>query len=371
MSATINAHMKNTPINEALTYDDVLLVPQYSEILPADASLATKLGHLTIELPFLSAPMDTVTEAKMAIKMAQLGGLGIIHKNMTAAKQAAEVKKVANKNLQVGAAVSVGDEQFERAVKLVAAGAQMLIVDSAHGHSKGVLDQVKRLKKKFKKKVVIVGGNVASPEGTDALIKAGADVVKIGVGPGSICTTRIVAGVGVPQLTAVMQAAEIARKAKVQIIADGGIKFSGDIVKALAGGASAIMAGGLFSGTDEAPGEIITIGGKKMKTYRGMGSLDAMAKGSKDRYGQKDTKSKKKLVPEGIVGMTEYKGKVEDVVYQLAGGLRSGMGYNGAKDIATLQKVAEFVRITNAGLKESHPHTLAGMKDAPNYKGKK
>ncbi len=361
--------MTTTRIPEALTYDDVLLVPQYSEILPADADLSTTLGSLHLKLPFISAPMDTVTEASMATTIAALGGIGVIHKNMSAEQQAAEVKKVVAKQLPVGGAVSVGDEQFKRAQLLVEAGAQLLVVDSAHGHSKGVLDQVRRLKKEFKKRIVVVGGNVATAEGTRALIRAGADVVKVGVGPGSICTTRIVAGIGVPQLTAVLSAAAAARKTKTAIIADGGIKYSGDIVKALAAGAAAIMAGGLFAGTDEAPGEVVTINGKKMKVYRGMGSLDAMEKGSKDRYGQKDTKEKKKLVPEGVVGYTPLKGPVGDVVYQLAGGLRGGMGYNGAKNIRTLQRIAQFVRITNAGLKESHPHSLEAMQNNPNYKG--
>lgn len=357
-------------INEALTYDDVLLVPQYSTIVPADTSIATTLGSLSLELPFLSAPMDTVTEAPMAIAMAQAGALGVIHKNMTAKKQAAEVGKVVAKKLQVGAAVSVGDEQFDRAVALVNAGASLLVVDSAHGHSKGVLDQIKRLKKQFKKQVVIVGGNVASHEGTTALIKAGADVVKVGVGPGSICTTRVVAGIGVPQLTAVMEAVAAAQKTKTPVIADGGIKYSGDIVKALAAGASAIMAGGLFSGTAESPGKVVTKGGKKMKMYRGMGSEDAMMAGSKDRYGQKGTKEKKKLVPEGVVGYTDYKGKVADILVQLAGGVQAGMGYNGAKNIATLQKKAQFVRITNAGFTESHPHTLSAMEESKNYRAR-
>ncbi len=354
-------------ITEALTYDDVLLSPQYSELLPADTNLSTKLGGVTLDLPFISAPMDTVTEDTMAIAMAQAGALGVIHKNMSATKQAAMVRKVVKKGLSVGGAVSVGDEQFERAIKLVAAGATILVVDSAHGHSKGVMDQVKRLKKEFKKKVTIVGGNVASGAGTRDLIKAGADIVKIGVGPGSICTTRIVAGVGVPQLTAIMRAVEEAKKTKTPIIADGGIKYSGDIVKALAAGASAIMAGGLFSGTDEAPGDTVTINGELMKVYRGMGSTDAMTKGSKDRYGQKETKDKKKLVPEGVVGYTAYKGSVKDILFQLTGGVRSGMGYNGAKDLKTLHKNAEFIRISSAGLKESHPHTLKAIEDSVNY----
>lgn len=355
-------------INEALTYDDVLLVPQYSTIVPSATSLKTRLGSIELDLPFLSAPMDTVTESGMAIALAQAGALGVIHKNMSAKKQAAEVKKVSAKKLVVGAAISVGDEQFERAIELVAAGASLLVVDSAHGHSKGVLDQIKRLKKKFKKGVTIVGGNVASSEGTRALIAAGADVVKVGVGPGSICTTRVVAGVGVPQLSAVMDAVEAARKTKTPIIADGGIKYSGDIVKALAAGASAIMAGGLFSGTDESPGKIVTVKGEKMKVYRGMGSEDAMMAGSKDRYGQKGTTEKKKLVPEGVVGYSAYKGSVQEILFQLAGGVQSGMGYNGAKNLKALQERAQFVRITSAGLKESHPHTLAAMEKSKNYK---
>lgn len=361
----------NTPrIPEALTYDDVLLVPQYSEILPADANLSTSLGFIRLKLPFISAPMDTVTEAPMAIALGKLGSLGVIHKNMSAEAQATEVKKVTAQNLPVGGAVSVGDEQFKRAQLLVKAGAAMLVVDSAHGHSKGVLAQVKHLKQTFKNRVTVVGGNVATAEGTAALIRAGADVVKVGVGPGSICTTRVVAGIGVPQLSAVLSAVAAARKTHTPIIADGGIKYSGDIVKALAAGAAAVMAGGLFAGTDEAPGEVVTINNKQMKVYRGMGSLDAMEKGSKDRYGQKETKEKKKLVPEGVVGYTPVKGPVADVVYQLAGGVRAGMGYNGAKNIRTLQRVAQFIRITNAGLKESHPHSLEAMHDNPNYKGK-
>ena len=364
--------MKPQDIPQALTYDDVLLVPQYSEILPSETDLSTTLGKLELELPFLSAPMDTVTESAMAIVMAKQGGLGIVHKNLTAAKQATEVRKVARrkkdgKSLNVGAAVSVGDEQFERAKKCVSAGATVLVVDSAHGHSKGVLDQVKRLKKEFKNKVVIVGGNVATPEGTYDLIKAGADVVKVGVGPGSICTTRVVAGVGVPQHSAVMRCAEEAKKHNAEIIADGGLKHSGDIVKALAAGAAAVMAGGLFSGTDEAPGEVVTVKGQKMKMYRGMGSVEAMQKGSKDRYGQKGTKDKKKLVGEGVVGYAPYKGSVEDILFQLAGGVRSGMGYNGVETIKDLQKDAEFVRITSAGLVESHPHDLQNIQKAPNY----
>lgn len=361
---------KITTIREALTYDDVLLVPHYSEILPADAKLTTKLGNITLEIPLLSAPMDTVTEYAMAIAMARAGGLGIIHKNMSAEKQADQVSRVVKEKLLVGAAVSVGDEQFARAEMLVKAGARMLVVDSAHGHSMGILIQVRRLKKAFKSNVVIVGGNVATPQGTGALIGAGADVVKVGIGPGSICTTRVVAGVGVPQLTAVMDCVARARKTKTPIIADGGLQYSGDIVKALAAGASAVMAGGLFSGTDEAPGEIVMVNGKKMKTYRGMGSIDAMEQGSKDRYGQKGVSDKRKLVPEGVVGYTTYKGSVEEILFQLCGGIRSGMGYNGTPTLKLLAQHAEFVRITSAGLKESHPHSLEAIEKTKNYSAK-
>lgn len=355
-------------IREALSYDDVLLVPQYSEVLPTDVSVRTRVGWLELELPFLSAAMDTVTETEMATVMAEMGGVGIIHKNMSAEIQSQQVRAVAERGLLVGAAVSVGNEQFGRARSCVEAGASVIVVDSAHGHSKGVLEQVTRLKKMFGKKVVIVGGNVASAEGTKALIKAGADAVKVGVGPGSICTTRIVAGIGVPQLTAVMDCVAVARKAGVAVIADGGLKYSGDIVKALAAGASAIMAGGLFSGTEEAPGKVVTLNGKKVKQYRGMGSIEAMEKGSKDRYGQKDVSEKRKLVPEGVVGYTTYKGSVRDILFQLAGGLRAGMGYNGASDITALQESAEFVRISAAGLAESHPHSLDIIEHSVNYK---
>ncbi|MFH1425876.1 MAG: IMP dehydrogenase [Candidatus Kerfeldbacteria bacterium] len=357
--------MKNIPY--ALAYDDVLLVPQESKILPAEVDLSTKLGKMKLDLPFISAPMDTVTEGSMAIAMAELGGLGIIHKNLTPGQQAAEVERTAIKKLRVGAAVSVSDEEFKRAVKCVKAGATLLVVDSAHGHSKGVLDQVKRLKREFKNSITIVGGNVATAEGTRALISAGADVVKVGVGPGSICTTRVVAGIGVPQLTAVMDCVAAAKKSGTPIIADGGIKYSGDIVKALAAGASAIMAGGLFAGCKEAPGKLVKIKGQQMKMYRGMGSVDAMEQGSKDRYGQKDTKQKKKLVPEGVVGYRPYKGELEGVVYQLAGGVRAGMGYIGAKNIGELQKRAQFIQITAAGLVESHPHDLSNIQGSPNY----
>ncbi|MFH0818990.1 MAG: IMP dehydrogenase [Patescibacteria group bacterium] len=359
--------MNYNNIKEALTFDDVLLVPLKSEILPKDVSLKTHLTQtITLEIPLLSSPMDTVTESNMAIAIGKEGGLGIVHKNMTEEEQVEAVRKTKQAGCQVGAAVSVGDKAFTRAEKLVEARVDVLVVDSAHGHSKGVLDMVKKLKTTFPS-VQVIGGNVATPEATRDLIKAGADAVKVGIGPGSICTTRVVAGVGVPQLSAIMDCAPMAHKYNIPLIADGGVKYSGDIVKALAAGADCVMMGGILAGTDEAPGEVIEEDGRKYKVYRGMGSLQAMEKGSKDRYLQESVTEAKKLVPEGIVGKIKYKGSVDSVVYQLLGGLRAGMGYSGAKDIATLRQKAQFVRITTAGLKESHPHSLVGIETAPNY----
>jgi len=352
---------------EALTFDDVLLVPQKSAVLPRDVTLRTRLTKkLWLEIPLLSSPMDTVTEAAMAIAMGKEGGLGIIHKNLSGDEQVLAVKQVKQAGYQVGAAVSVGDKAKIRAKELVAAKVDVLVVDSAHGHSKGVLDMVTFLKKTYPK-VQVVGGNIATAAATRDLIKAKADAIKVGIGPGSICTTRIVAGVGVPQLTAIMQCAAVAKKAGIPIIADGGIRYSGDIVKALAAGANAVMMGGALAGTDEAPGEITEYNGVKMKVYRGMGSLEAMQRGSKDRYLQESVTEAKKLVPEGIVGRIKYKGPVDQVVYQLLGGLRSGLGYCGAETITALHKNAQFVRITNAGILESHPHSLAYISEAPNY----
>lgn len=351
----------------ALTFDDVLLIPQKSAVLPRDVNLRTQLTKkLYLEIPLLSSPMDTVTEAAMAIAMAKEGGLGVIHKNLDGENQVEEVKKVKQAGLMVGAAVSVGEKAMRRAEALVAARVDVLIVDSAHGHSKGVLDMVAYLKKTYPD-VQVVGGNVATAAATKDLIKAGADAVKVGIGPGSICTTRIVAGIGVPQLTAVMNCSAEAKKHSVPIIADGGIRYSGDIVKALAAGANAVMMGGALAGTDEAPGEVTEMNGVKMKVYRGMGSMEAMQKGSKDRYLQESVTEAKKLVPEGIVGKIKYKGSVDQVVYQLLGGLRAGMGYCGAETIDQLHANAQFVQITGAGVRESHPHSLAYISDAPNY----
>lgn len=479
-------------LKKALTFEDVLLVPQYSEVLPKDVSLKTNFTkNLTLNNPLISAAMDTVTEYRTAIMMARLGGIGIIHKNMDIATQAKMVQRVkksesgviidpisikadasikealdlmeefhisgvpvvddegiligiltnrdlrfetnlatkvgermtkmplvtapkgctlddaekifkesrveklpivdadghleglitikdlkkrqeypnANKDkygrLMVGAAISVG--AYDRVAALVDAGVDALVMDSAHGHSKGIIDTLKEIKKNFDIDVVV--GNIANPNAVKDIAKAGADAIKVGIGPGSICTTRIIAGVGVPQITAISDCAAIAKKYGVPVIADGGIKYSGDIAKAIAAGASSVMIGSLFAGCHETPGELITFQGRQYKAYRGMGSLGAMQKGSADRYFQEGT-AKEKLVPEGIEGRVPYAGKLSDVVFQLLGGLRSSMGYCGSKDIPTYQDKAEFVEITSAGLKESHAHDVIITQEAPNYRVK-
>lgn len=483
-----------TAFSQGLAYDDVLLVPQHSKILPSDVHLDTQLTrHLKIKIPLVAAAMDTVTEYQTAITMAQAGGIGIIHKNMDIDQQAAHVRKVKKsesgmvaepitvapsdtlgdvikvirevnfsgfpvvengklvgiltgrdirfeKNYQkpvrdimtknvvtakkgttpeaavevlhqyrieklpvlddsgklvgmytfkdivksrqfpnaskdtagrllVGAALGVGKDQLERAEALLAAGADVLVVDTAHGHSQGVIDSVRGLKRQMSRFAFdVVAGNVATANATEALVEAGVDAVKVGIGPGSICTTRIVAGIGVPQFTAVMNCARAGRKAGVPIIADGGVKFSGDIVKALAIGAHTIMIGSLFAGTEEAPGDLIIYQGKSYKQYRGMGSLGAMQKGSKDRYFQSDVEEQSKLVPEGIEGRIPYRGPLANTLYQLVGGIRSGMGYMGAATIEELYKRAEFIQISTAGLKESHVHDVYITREAPNYK---
>ena len=478
---------------KALTFDDVLLVPARSQILPKDADTKTKLTrNIELYIPLVSSAMDTVTEAGTAISMARHGGIGIIHKNMSIQKQALEVIKVkksesgmvvdpltidpdsteaqavdlmkkygisglpVTKNkklvgiltnrdlrflknirqkvsqvmtkdnlvtvhekvtldqakellqkhriekllvvdkshnlkglitvkdiektikypkavkdslgrLRVGAAVSVGEEGLERALELKAAGVDLVVVDTAHGHSEKVLQTVALLKKKMGN-VDVVAGNIVTEEATRDLIEAGADAVKVGVGPGSICTTRIVSGVGVPQITAVQNCVKVAAKAKVPIIADGGIKYSGDVIKALAAGAHTVMLGSLLAGTDEAPGEIVLFQGRSYKVYRGMGSLGAMKEGSKDRYFQSDVIEESKFVPEGIEGIIPYRGKLSDVVHQLVGGIKSGMGYIGAHDIKELHQKAEFIKVTSAGTAESHPHNIQITKEAPNYR---
>ncbi len=477
---------------EALTYDDVLLVPAYSEVLPRDTHTKTFLTkNIQLNIPLISAAMDTVTEYEMAVAMAQEGGIGFIHKNMTIQQQAEQVRKVkrsesgmiidpitlhetatvgdalrimkefriggipivdenqklkgiiTNRDLRfqldaskaitdimtkdnlivghegaglaeaedilrnykieklpivdkdykiiglityrdilkkkdrpnaakdslgrliAGAAVGVTPDIEARVEALIKAGVDVVSIDTAHGHSKGVIDTLKRIKAAFPKIDVIVG-NIATEEAAEALAKAGADAIKVGVGPGSICTTRIIAGIGMPQLSAVADSARAAAKYGVPVIADGGIRFSGDIVKAIAGGASTVMIGSLLAGTEEAPGEMVIYEGRKFKTYRGMGSVEAMEDGSKDRYFQDAEDDIKKLVPEGIVGRVPFKGRAAEIIYQMVGGLKAGMGYCGAGDIATLQK-AKFVKITAAGIKESHPHDIQITREAPNY----
>ena len=350
---------------EGLTFDDVLLVPAWSEVLPREVSLKTQFTkNISLDIPIASAAMDTVTEAPMAIALAKEGGIGVLHKNMTAERQAEEVAKTKAAGFKVAAGVGITADAVNRAGLLVDAGVDAIVLDSAHGHSKGVVSTLKKIKKAFQGIDVVVG-NVATAEGTRDLIEAGADAVKVGIGPGSICTTRVVAGVGVPQLTAIYDAAEAAKPYGVPIIADGGLRYSGDIVKALAAGASTVMCGSILAGADETPGDIIEDfkNGKKFKVYRGMGSIDAMEAGSRDRYFQTGAM---KLVPEGIVGKVPYKGPVGDILYQLIGGLRSGMGYCGAHTIEELWN-ARFVRITSNGVIENHPHDLIIAKPAPNY----
>lgn len=370
---------------KGLTFDDVLLIPAESHVLPNEVDLSTQIAkNLKLKVPFISAGMDTVTESSMAIAMALQGGMGVIHKNMSIQAQAGEVANVKSvalnlmmshaavddqNRLLVAAAVGVTSDTFERAEALFKAGADAIVIDTAHGHSAGVLRKIAEIRDHFPNETLIAG-NVATGEGTRAIFEAGVDVVKVGIGPGSICTTRVVAGVGVPQITAIYDAASVAHEFGKAIIADGGIKYSGDIVKALAAGGNAVMLGSMLSGTTEAPGEVYEDNGKKYKSYRGMGSVGAMAQshGSSDRYFQGGVNEANKLVPEGIEARVEYKGDVSDVIFQMVGGLRSGMGYVGAGDIQTLINQAQFVQITNAGLRESHPHDVQITKEAPNYK---
>jgi IMP dehydrogenase len=357
-----------------LTYDDVLLLPDASEVVPSEVDTKSFLTRkIQLDIPLVSAAMDTVTESKMAIAMAKLGGIGIIHRNLPIAQQVTHAKLVKGAGLRVGAAVGVGDDGFERASSLIEVGVDVVVVDTAHGHHRAVLEAIERIKNKYPNQEII-GGNVATRAGAQALINAGADAVKIGVGPGSICTTRVIAGVGVPQVTAIMEAAKACKKADVPLIADGGLQYSGDIAKAIVSGADTVMLGSLLAGCDESPGELLELNGEKFKRYRGMGSLGAMqSRGesksySKDRYMQDDVLSEDKLVPEGIEGKVAYRGEVATVVHQLVGGLRSGMGYAGAPDISTLQRRGRLIQITSAGLQESHPHDVLDVLDAPNYK---
>ena len=371
---------------KGLTFDDILLIPAESHVLPNEVKLDTKLApNLQLHIPLISAGMDTVTEGNMAIAMAENGGLGVIHKNLSIEAQVEEVKKAKGKTvdpnlphpavdeqgrLLTAAAVGVTSDTFERAESLLEAGADAIVIDTAHGHSAGVLRKIKEIREHFPN-ATLIAGNVATGEGTAALFDAGVDVVKVGIGPGSICTTRIVAGVGVPQITAIYDAANVAQKYGKKIIADGGIKYSGDVVKALAAGGNAVMLGSMFSGTTEAPGTIFTNEGKQFKSYRGMGSVGAMSQqhGSSDRYFQGGVNEANKLVPEGVEALVPYKGDVSNIIYQIDGGLRAGMGYVGAGTIEELIENSQFVQITNAGLRESHPHDVQMAKEAPNYGG--
>ena len=370
-------------LNEVgLSFDDVLLLPQYSEVTPNAVDISTLAARgIKLNTPILSSAMDTVTEDTMAIAMAQNGGLGIIHKSMTIERQATLVKHVKTTQptgdksaldqsgrLLCGAALGITADLDERAQALIAAGVDVVVLDSAHGYSKNVISALKSLKLKYPNLPVICG-NVATYDGAKALAEAGADAVKVGMGPGSICSTRIISGMGVPQLTAIMESARACAPLNVPVIADGGIRFSGDVTKALAAGASAVMIGGLLAKTTEAPGAVVEIDGKKYKSYRGMGSIEAMsaAHGAKDRYVQT---GQKKLVAEGVDALVPLGGSAADVLFQLSGGLRSGMGYLGAKDIGELQRKAVFIRITENGLNESHPHDIRMTHAEPNYKGR-
>jgi IMP dehydrogenase len=371
-------------IKEGYTFDDLMLIPAYSTVVPANVDLKTTLtAKIKLNIPLLSAAMDTVTEDKMAIALANAGGLSILHKNLSIKLQASMVETVKKAPVThpetaalddqgrylVGAAVGVSTETMERVKALVNAQIDVIAVDSAHGHSKGVLDTIKKIHNAYPN-LTLIGGNIVTGSAALALIEAGATIVKVGVGPGSICTTRVVAGVGVPQITAINDVYQVTKDRGVSIIADGGIKFSGDIVKALAAGADAVMLGGLLAGCEETPGEVVEVYGKKVKSYVGMGSLSAMQRGSSDRYFQGGQKELSKLVPEGIEATVPYKGPIADVIYQMMGGLRSGMGYCGCENITRLKNEAHFVKITNAGLNESHPHDVDNVQEAPNYRGR-
>ena len=355
-------------IKEALTFDDVLMLPRFSSILPSNTDISLKLtNNIKLKVPFFSSAMDTVTESNMAIAMAQEGGIGVIHRNLNIQKQSIEVKKVKNKKLLVGAAVGTNKEDFERAKSLIDSGVDLIVIDTAHGHSEKVLKTLSKLKK-IKTKIPFCVGNIATGEAAKKLYNSGADIIKVGIGPGSICTTRMVAGIGVPQISAILDVKKALSKKNIKIISDGGIKFSGDIAKALAAGADAIMMGSIFAGTDESPGKKFKSGGKIFKQYRGMGSIGAMSAGSANRYFQSNFKDKSKFVPEGVEGRVEYKGKVSKIIYQLQGGLRSSMGYIGAKSLKEINKKAKFVKITKAGFYESMVHSVEVTQKSINYK---
>jgi len=364
----------------ALTFDDVLLVPAYSEVLPREVSTKARFTrNISLNIPIVSAAMDTVSEKAMAIMLARKGGISVVHKNMSIEAQARQIREVkeypaegdkipcldAEGRLRVAAGVGITTDVLDRVTALVEAGVDAIVLDSAHGDSHGVVEALRKIKAVYPELDTVVG-NIATAEAAVRLIEAGADSLKVGIGPGSICTTRIIAGVGVPQISAIYDVAKAAEGSGVPVIADGGLRYSGDIVKALAAGGDSVMIGSMFAGTDEAPGEIFEENGRKFKSYRGMGSVDAMKAGSRDRYFQDGEDSTKKLVPEGVVARVPYKGSVGDIIYQLVGGIRSGMGYCGAADIDALHS-ARFVRITANGLVENHPHDITITGNTPNY----
>ena len=350
-------------IKEALTFDDVLLIPKYSKILPSEVITSTALStNLNLKIPILSSAMDTVTESAMAIAIGNAGGIGVIHRNLNIKSQISEIKKVKSKKLLVGAAVGAGPLEHKRAEAILKENVDLIVVDTAHGHTKKVAEIIRKIKKLKSKKTTLCAGNIATTEAAKFLIKLGVDIIKVGIGPGSICTTRLVAGIGVPQLSAILAARKGVGRKKVSIIADGGIKFSGDISKALTAGADAVMIGSLFAGTEESPGKIIKKNGKLFKNFRGMGSIGAMNKGSADRYFQTKQKETSKYVPEGVEGLVKYKGTVEKIIYQLIGGLKSSMGYLGSKKIINLRNKTKFVKITKAGFYESMVHNIDEIK---------
>ncbi|MBC7545875.1 MAG: IMP dehydrogenase [Candidatus Sericytochromatia bacterium] len=366
---------------ECLTFDDVLLLPGYADFLPAEADLTTRVArNLTINIPIVSAAMDTVTEADLAIALARQGGIGIVHRNMTIEAQADEIAKVkaepfvatdayprppldSRGRLLAGAAIGVS-QAIERAAALIAAGVDVLVIDTAHGHSKNVVDTLQELKATWPQ-MPVIAGNIATPEAASDLIAAGADGLKVGIGPGSFCTTRVVSGVGVPQISAIKAVASVAHAAGVPIIADGGIKYSGDLPKALAAGADCVMMGSLFARTKESPGQEIIFSGRHYKVYRGMGSIGALQNETNDRYAGKNTGVV--LVPEGIEGMVPLSGTLDDLLYQLIGGIRKGMGYCGLRTIHALKTQARFIRVSAASVSEGHPHDVLITKEAPNY----
>ncbi len=355
------------PIKEALTFDDVTLAPKYSSVLPSEVNTSVKLSkNLNLKIPLLSSAMDTVTESKMAIEIAKAGGIGVIHRNLSISDQLLEIKKVQKKGLKVGAAVGTNDTELSRVEKIIKCKVDLIVVDTAHGHSKRVANIIKFIKKRKSNKITLCAGNVATAEAAKFLCKLGVDIVKVGIGPGSICTTRLVAGIGVPQLSALLDVKKGLNK-NVKMISDGGIKFSGDIAKALAAGADAVMVGSMIAGTDEAPGKIIKKNGKLFKVFRGMGSVGAMNKGSADRYFQKKQKDSSKYVPEGVEGLIKYKGDVSKIIFKLIGGLKSSMGYLGSKNVIKLRNKPKFIKITKAGFYESMVHSIDEVKKNSQY----